>query len=147
MKKSLCIVGGIYDMDVMPLETVKEYVQDDLNHIYGLDKIKFEISEENGAYHLLFKRRYGDWYNPERTVFSDDKTVFAPDVNILLGTNRKDYPTEADLDKWDNACLHYISLSDVLTDYQKASKTRGSEKVTSLDVNENDELVEFIVGF
>ena len=146
-RKSLCIVGGIYDMDVMPLETVKEYVQTDLDYIYGSDKIKFDMSEgETGAYHLVFKRKYGEWYNPERTVFSE-KTVFAPDAHILLGTNRKDHPTEANLDKYDNACLHYISLSDVLTEFQKASKTRGSEKVQSLDVEERDGEVEFIVGF
>lgn len=147
-RKSLCIVGGIYDMDVMPLETVKEYVQADLDYIYGSDKIKFDMSEgETGAYHLVFKRKYGEWYNPERTVFCDKKTVFAPDVHILLGTKRKDHPTEADLESWDNAYIHYLSLSDVLTEYQKASKTRGSLKVQSLDVSESRDEVEFIIGF
>lgn len=134
-------------MDVMPLETVQEYVQADLDYIYGSGKIQFDMSEdETNAYHLIFKRRYGDWYNPERTVFSE-KTVFAPDVHILLGANRKNHPTEANLDKYDNACLHYISLYDVLTDYQKASKTRGSLKVKILDVNESSGEVEFIVRF
>lgn len=147
-RKSLFIVGGIYDMDVMPLETVKEYVQDDLDYIYGSDKIKFEMSEdETGAYHLIFKRRYGDWYSHERTVFNDEKTVFAPDVHILMGTNRKDHPTEADLEALDNANVHYLSLADVEKDYQKASKTRGSEKVTSLDVKERDGEIGFVVGF
>lgn len=133
-------------MDVMPLETVQEYVQTDLDYIYGSGKIQFDMSEENGAYHLLFKRRYGDWYSHQRTLFSE-KTVFAPDVHILLGTNRKDHPTEVDLESWDNAYIHYWSLSDVLTEYQNAGKVRGSLKVQSLDVSESRDEVEFIVGF
>lgn len=147
-KKTICIVGMQYDMSVMDIDYVKQSVQDDLNHIYGLDKIKFEMSEdETGAYHLIFKRRYGDWYSHERTVFNDEKTVFAPDVHILLGTNRKEHPTEADLEALDNANVHYLSLADVEKDYQKASKARGSMKVKNLDVNDNDGEIEFIVGF
>lgn len=141
-RKSLCIVGGIYDMDVMPLETVKEYVQADLDYIYGSDKIIFEMTQdETGAYHLIFKRRYGDWYSHQRTIFSE-KTIFSPEAHILLGTNRKNYPTEVDLESWDNAYIHYLSLADVEKDYQKASKARGS-----LDMKEGDGQVEFIVEF
>lgn len=146
-KQTICIVGMQYNMSVMDIDYVKQSVQEDLDYIYGSGKIQFDMNvDETNAYHLIFKRRYGDWYSPKRTVFSDEKTVFAPDVHILLGTNRKDYPTEADLEKCDNACLHYISLSDVLTEFQKASKTRGSEKVQSLDVSESRDEVEFIIG-
>lgn len=146
-KQTICIVGMQYNMSVMDIDYVKQSVQDDLDHIYGKDKIQFDMNvDETNAYHLIFKRRYGDWYNPERTVFSE-KTVFAPDVHILLGTNRKNHPTEADLESWDNAYIHYLSLAYVLTEYQKASKTRGSEKVNILDVNESSGEVEFIVRF
>lgn len=147
-KQTICIVGMQYDMSVMDIDYVKQSVQDDLDYIYGSDKIKFDMCEdETGAYHLIFKRRYGGWYSHERTVFNDEKTVFAPDVHILLGTNRKEHPTEADLEALDNACLHYISLSDVEKDYQKASKARGSEKVTNLDVKERDGEIEFVLKF
>ena len=146
-KKTICIVGMQYDMSIMDIDYVKQSVQEGIDYIYGSGNIQFEMTEnETGAYHLIFKRRYGEWYTPERTVFSE-KTVFAPDVHILLGSKRQDHPTEVDLESWDNAYIHYWSLSDVLTEFQKASKTRGSLKVSGLDVKENDERVEFIVRF
>lgn len=143
-KKTICIVGMQYDMSIMDIDYVKQSVQEDLDYIYSSGKIQFEMIEDaNGAYHLLFKRKYGKWYTPERTVFCDEKMVFSPDAHILLGTNRKNYPTDADLEKWSNAYIHYLPLADVEKEYQKSSKT----KVQILDVEERDGEVEFVVGF
>lgn len=147
-KKSICIVGGVYDMTTMGIDDVKKYVQSDLDFIYGERNLLFDMSvDSDGAYRLCFKRKYGEFYSPSRTSFGSDKSVFAPEAHILLGSMRRDHPTYADLQSWENAYIHYLSLEDVLKDYQKASKVRGSEVVKSLDMKESDSEVEFIVGF
>lgn len=103
-KKSICIVGGVYYMDIMPIDYITPLVQADLNYIYGKGTIQFSMSEEpDGSYHLIFKRRYGEFYSPVRTSFGSDKSVFAPDAHILLGSMRRDHPTYADLQSWENA--------------------------------------------
>lgn len=57
------------------------------------------------------------------------------------------HPTVVDFQSWENAYIHYLSLSEVLDEYKKVSKSWGSQKVKSLDVEEHDGEVEFVVGF
>lgn len=56
-------------------------------------------------------------------------------------------PTVADLGHLEGAYIQYLSLSDVLKEYRKASKVRSSKMIAELDIEESQEEIVFKVWF
>ena len=142
--KKLLIVGQCYDM-AQPKDSIVKSVTSDLYYIYGKGQVKFDFDVEPDGIRLIFYRQYGDFYTPtaERTQHPGETDTFSWDFHILMGVDRKDYPTIADFQHYPWRNIFYPILGQFeLSDYRKEIKGRH-DAITGIECHDDREKVEY----
>lgn len=128
MKKTIFLVGKLYDLSTKTANEIERDVQSRLDAHYGSNYIIFRINvcKQSKEVTINFRRNYKDSYN------TDDKSIFCYDADLLTGRRINGFQVPV---MWPTVPFGYLfslELDDFITCYKKSAKKLGASRMKDI---------------
>ena len=131
MKKTIFLVGKLYDLSTKTASEIETDVQSRLDAHYGSGCIIFKINvcKQSKEVTINFWRNYNEWYHPENRT-----NIFCADMDLITGRGINGFQVPC---MWPTVPFGYLfslELDDFITCYKKSAKKLGASRMKDIAI-------------
>ena len=129
MKKTIFLVGKLYDLSKTTASEIETDVQSRLDAHYGSNYVIFRINicKQSKEVTINFLRSYNEWYHPEET-----NNIFCADMDLITGRGIEGFAVPC---MWPIAPFGYpfsTGIDEFITCYKESAKELGASRMKDI---------------
>lgn len=131
MKKTIFLVGKLYDLSKTTANEIETDVQSRLDAHYGSGCIIFKINvwKQSKEVTINFWRNYNEWYHPENKT-----NIFCADMDLITGRGINGFQVPC---MWPTAPFGYpfsTGIEDFVACYKNSAKELGASRMKDIHI-------------
>ena len=131
MKKTIFLVGKLYDLSTKTASEIETDVQSRLDAHYGSGCIIFKINvcKQSKEVTINFWRNYNEWYHPENRT-----NIFCADMDLITGRGINGFQVPC---MWPTAPFGYpfsTGIDEFITCYKESAKELGASRMKDIAI-------------
>ena len=131
MKKTIFLVGKLYDLSTKIANEIERDVQSRLDAHYGSGCIIFKINvwKQSKEVTINFWRNYNEWYHPEET-----DNIFCADMDLITGRGIDGFEVPC---MWPTAPFGYpfsTGIDEFVACYKESAKELGASRMKDIHI-------------
>ena len=131
MKKTIFLVGKLYDLSKTTANVIETDVQSRLDAHYGSGCIIFKINvwKQSKEVTINFWRNYNEWYHPEET-----DNIFCADMDLITGRGIDGFEVPC---MWPTAPFGYpfsTGIDEFVACYKESAKELGASRMKDIHI-------------
>ena len=136
MKKTIFLVGKLYDLSTKTANEIERDVQSRLDAHYGSNYIIFRINiwEKSKEVTINFWRGYNEWYHPENKT-----NIFCADIDLITGRGIEGFAVSC---MWPTVTYGYpfnTGIDEFITYYKKSAKELGASRMKDIMIKHDED--------
>lgn len=136
MKKTIFLVGKLYDLSTKTENEIEADVQSRLDAHYGSNYIIFRINvcKQSKEVTINFRRNYNEWYHPENKT-----NIFCADMDLITGRGIEGFAVPC---MWPIAPFGYpfsTSIDEFITCYKESAKELGASRMRDIMIKHDED--------
>ena len=129
MKKTIFLVGKVYDLAIISTQNIQTDVQSRLDAHYGSNYIIFRINvcKQSKEVTINFRRSYNECYHPENRT-----NIFCADMDLITGRGIEGFAVPC---MWPIAPFGYLfstGIDEFITCYKESAKELGASRMKNI---------------
>lgn len=136
MKKTIFLVGKLYDLSKTTANEIEADVQSRLDAHYGSNYIIFSINvwEKEKEMTINFRRNYNEWYHLENRT-----NIFCADMDLITGRGIEGFAVPC---MWPTVPYGYpfsTGIDEFITCYKESAKELGASRMRDIMIKHNED--------